>query len=135
MCTKRSYSLLFIVISAYNCLFLGVKLKILVGQMGTDATAYTFTLFSKEVPDADCGGGGGSFVTTENNTPLIIAGGGGGVFDLSSIQQVCHGSVSTSGNPGYGGGAWPGGKDGQGASTAGSSYSGGGGGEKLNGAF
>ncbi|XP_015747129.1 PREDICTED: leukocyte tyrosine kinase receptor-like [Acropora digitifera] len=47
----------------------GTKLKILVGQEATTATAY----FNRPG-----GGGGGSFVTLLDNTPLIVAGGGGG---------------------------------------------------------
>lgn len=102
----------------------GDKLKILVGQMGTNCTV--------KYPDqGSSGGGGGSFVTKLDNTPLIIAGGGGGVERLDSDQHVCHGSASTSGNSGYGGGAWPGGRDGQGASTADRQASGGGGGKEC----
>ena len=47
----------------------GLKLKILVGQVG--ATSDSFV-------DIPGGGGRGSFVTLMDNTPLIIAGGGGG---------------------------------------------------------
>ncbi|XP_044182153.1 leukocyte tyrosine kinase receptor-like [Acropora millepora] len=47
----------------------GTKLKILVGQEATTATAN----FNRPG-----GGGGGSFVTLLDNTPLIVAGGGGG---------------------------------------------------------
>ena len=42
------------------------KLRILVGQVGMDASA------------TGAGGGGGSFVTYADNVPLLVAGGGGG---------------------------------------------------------
>lgn len=52
------------VLTTNQTLTQGQVLKILVGQVGTNA-------YGK-------GGGGGSFVATSSNTPLIVAGGGGG---------------------------------------------------------
>jgi hypothetical protein len=47
----------------------GEKLKILVGQKGSEETSYSYR---------PGGGGGGTFVIKSDNTKLIIAGGGGG---------------------------------------------------------
>lgn len=50
----------------------GDKLKILVGQRGTNAVG------QQSGSNHGGGGGGGTFITTTNNTPIIVAGGGGG---------------------------------------------------------
>jgi hypothetical protein len=55
----------------------GEKLKILVGQKGSEETSYSYR---------PGGGGGGTFVIKSDNTKLIIAGGGGGGGDPSYGQ-------------------------------------------------
>ena len=72
----------------------GQKLKILVGQRGSDG-GNNFG-----------GGGGGTFVTTDGNEPLVIAGGGGGAgrrgnYDYARGSSM-DGQTSTTGGQGIG---------------------------------
>lgn len=85
----------------------GDRIKILVGQEG-----------GINLKSQSSGGGGGSFVVKYDNNPLIIAGGGCGINNADQHYSTSDGSTSTSGNSGHGGGEWPGGKDGHGATTA-----------------
>ncbi|XP_013387867.1 keratin, type I cytoskeletal 9 [Lingula anatina] len=115
-CHDRSHGA--VVAGTFN-LKAGRQLKILVGQMGGQHRYQS------------SGGGGGTFVTYADNDPLIVAGGGGGIEKLNQGQAVCSGTARNEGNRGFGGQAWPGGRNGQGASTADSGNSGGGGGGLL----
>ena len=76
----------------------GEVLTILVGQKGSDGTAY------------NVGGGGGSYVVAENDTPLIIAGGGGGAGNCGQINpdNITGKAAIGDGNGGDGGndGGW-----------------------------
>jgi len=93
----------------------GEKLKILVGQKGSEETSASYR---------PSGGGGGTFVVKSDNTKLIIAGGGGGGGDPSYGQTDGGGGIveETNGNTGSAG-------NGGGAS----SYNGGGAGFTGNG--
>ena len=88
----------------------GDVLKILVGQEG-----------GKNTVRYSSGGGGGTFVVTSINTPLIVAGGGGGIQKLRIRLENCDASIETSGRKNQcqrGCAIWPGGFNGNGASTA-----------------
>jgi tripartite motif-containing protein 56 len=91
----------------------GELIKILVGQEG-----------GTNRKSISSSGGGGSFVVTNDGTPLIIAGGGAGIHSTTQRYSNSDGSVSTSGNSGYGGSQWAGGRDGHGATVADSDNSG-----------
>lgn len=77
----------------------GEKLKILVGQKGSEETSYSHR---------PGGGGGGTFVVKSDNTKLIIAGGGGGGGDPgygqtdggNGIIEETNGNTGTVGNGG-----------------------------------
>lgn len=70
----------------------GDRLKILVGQMGLDASG-----------DFTAGGGGGSFVTMMDNTPLVIAGGGGATSsDSAGLSAYIETVTAQNKKPGYG---------------------------------
>ena len=68
------------------------------------------------------GGGGGTFVVRGVDTPLIVAGGGGGVHTVHSRYAGCDANRNTAGNPGHK--SKKGGRDGNGAKTPPSGYSG-----------
>ena len=72
----------------------GQLLRILVGQKGSDGTAF------------DVGGGGGTFVTLSDNTPLVVAGGGGGAGNCTGFDpaQQAGSSLLGDGNGGTSGG-------------------------------
>jgi hypothetical protein len=67
-----------IIVSTSVALIKGARIKILVGQQGTNATAYSGT-----GGYAGYGAGGGTFITTDTNSPLLIAGGGGNAYYVS----------------------------------------------------
>ena len=67
-----------IIVSTSVALIKGATIKILVGQQGTNATAYSGT-----GGYAGYGAGGGTFITTDTNSPLLIAGGGGNAFNIN----------------------------------------------------
>ena len=77
----------------------GEKLKILVGQKGSEETSASYR---------PSGGGGGTFVVKSDNTKLIIAGGGGGGGDPSygqtdggdGIVEETNGNTGSVGNGG-----------------------------------
>jgi hypothetical protein len=62
----------------------GDKIKIMVGQMGTDISSTC----------DGTGGGGGTWVTTELNTQLVVAAGGGGAGTSSNGSQGSNSSGS-----------------------------------------
>ena len=68
------------------------------------------------------GGGGGTFVVRGADTPLIVAGGGGGVHTVHSRYAECDANRDTAGNPGRK--SRKGGRDGSGARTTPSGFSG-----------
>lgn len=74
----------------------GDKIRILVGQMGTDINSLT------------AGGGGGTFIMKETGSSTsdiyVIAGGGGGGYYSSYSSAYMQGSNTTSANPGWSGG-------------------------------
>jgi hypothetical protein len=82
----------YIITSTHN-LTQGQIIKILVGQVGTNA-------YGK-------GGGGGTFIATNTNTPLVVCGGGGGInYAESSTREdaLGTGGTDTAGADGDGGG-------------------------------